>query len=78
VDNLTAPGKIMESPEERKRRLYGPSRNLKVQEIREKLSKSCVLKDGEYNLTANNLKEGIFDTSYSRDYPVSILKINDI
>ncbi|XP_048733223.1 uncharacterized protein LOC125649607 isoform X2 [Ostrea edulis] len=59
----------MESQEERKRRLYGPSRNLKVQEIREKLSKSCVLKDGEYNLTANNLKEGIFDTSYTRDYP---------
>ncbi|XP_061174243.1 uncharacterized protein LOC133183298 [Saccostrea echinata] len=59
----------METPAERRMRLYGPSRNLKVQEIREKLSKSCVLKDGEYNFTANKLKDGIFDTSYGRDFP---------
>ena len=62
---------MLESPEDRRRRLYGPARNLRVQEIRDKLSKSCVLKDGEYNLTANKLSEGIFDTSYSRDYLVS-------
>lgn len=62
---------MLETPDERRRRLYGPSRNLRVQEIRERLSKSCVLKDGEYNLTANKLSDGIFDSSYSRDYLVS-------
>lgn len=59
---------MLETPDERRRRLYGPSRNLRVQEIRERLSKSCVLKDGEYNLTANKLSDGIFDSSYSRDF----------
>lgn len=62
---------MLETPDERRRRLYGPSRNLRVQEIRERLSKSCVLKDGEYNLTANKLSDGIFDSSYSRDFLVS-------
>ncbi|KAK3093873.1 hypothetical protein FSP39_021309 [Pinctada imbricata] len=58
----------MESPEERRRRLYGPSRNLLVEDIRHRLSKSSVLKDGEYNYTVKKLKDDVFDTSYQRNF----------
>lgn len=61
----------MESSEVRRRNLYGPERNLRVEQIRYNLSKSCVLKDGEYNFTPKSLSKTVFDTSYGMDFPVS-------
>lgn len=61
----------MESSEIRRRNLYGPERNLRVEQIRHNLSKSCVLKDGEYNFTPKSLSKTVFGTSYGMDFPVS-------
>ena len=60
----------METPDERRQRLYGPVRNLQVEEIRQRLSKSSVLKDGEYNYTPAKLKHVTFGTSYDQDFTV--------
>ncbi|XP_069116143.1 uncharacterized protein [Argopecten irradians] len=62
----------MESTEERKRRIYGPIRNLQVEEIRSRLSKSCVLKPGEYNYTDDKLKAVNYGTSYDTDFSGAI------
>ncbi|XP_021344773.1 uncharacterized protein LOC110444735, partial [Mizuhopecten yessoensis] len=62
----------MESTEERKRRIYGPIRNLQVEEIRTRLSKSCVLKPGEYNYTDDKLKAVNYGTSYDTDFSGAI------
>lgn len=60
----------MDSDETRKSKLYGPDRNLRVEAIRRNLSKSCVLRDGEYNLTTKGLSKSVFGTSYETDFPV--------
>ena len=53
--------------------LYGPGRNLRFQNIRNNLTKSHVLQDGEYNFTSNKLKRGdIWKTSHSTDFSVSV------
>lgn len=59
----------MESIDARRNRLYGPDRNLRVEEIRRNLSKSCVLKEGEYNFTPKGLSKSVFGTSYETDFP---------
>jgi hypothetical protein len=68
----------MESSEVRRRNLYGPERNLRVEQIRHNLSKSCVLKDGEYNFTPKSLSKTVFGTSYGMDFPVSKKKSKNI
>ena len=56
---------------ERLQELYGPERNVRTQKIRNKLTKSHVLQDGEYNFTNRALGKNIYNTSHSTDFSVS-------
>ncbi|XP_060559178.1 uncharacterized protein LOC132719431 [Ruditapes philippinarum] len=57
--------------------LYGPGRNLRFQNIKDNLTKSHVLQDGEYNFTSNKLKRGdIWKTSHSTDFSGAVLDPN--
>ncbi|XP_045165354.1 uncharacterized protein LOC123529189 [Mercenaria mercenaria] len=58
---------------ENRQDLYGPTRNLRFQNIKDKLTKSHVLQDGEYNYTSNKLKSGIWNTSNSTDFSGAVL-----
>lgn len=60
----------MEALADRRRRLYGLDRSLARQDIVQTLTKSHVLQDGEYNYTNESLKDGIWQTSAKRDFPV--------
>lgn len=62
-----------EESKERLRELYGPRRNLQFQNIKDKLTRSHVLQDGEYNFTSNKLKKDIWKTSHSTDFSGTIL-----
>nr|KAG5699736.1 hypothetical protein BaRGS_022134 [Batillaria attramentaria] len=55
--------------------MYGPGRieRVKGQELRDKLTKSSVLQDGEYNLTRVGQGEGVWQSSFARDFPTKIL-----
>lgn len=52
--------------------LYGPGRNLRFLNIKDNLTKSHVLQDGEYNYTNNKLKRDFWKTSHSTDFSVRI------
>lgn len=53
---------------EKRHELYGPERNVRVQKIRNKLTRSHVLQDGEYNFTNKALGKNIWNTSHSTDF----------
>lgn len=59
--------------EETHRSLYGPGRNLRFLNIKDNLTKSHVLQDGEYNYTNNNLKRDFWKTSHSTDFSGAVL-----
>ena len=61
----------MENIAEKRQELYGPERNVRVQKIRNKLTRSHVLQDGEYNFTNRTLGKNIWNTSHSTDFSVS-------
>lgn len=53
--------------------LYGPARNLQFQNMKNTLTRSHVLQDGEYNFTSNKLKRDIWRTSHSTDFSGAVL-----
>lgn len=58
----------MENLTEKRQELYGPERNVRFQNIRNKLTRSHVLQDGEYNFTNRSLGKNIWNTSHSTDF----------
>ena len=57
--------------EERKKSLYGSRRKDNANEIKGRLTKSCILQDGEYNYVPKVLRTVVWNTSTQRDFAVS-------
>ncbi|ESO96479.1 hypothetical protein LOTGIDRAFT_159893 [Lottia gigantea] len=48
--------------------LYGKARTFQAETMKANLTKSVVLQDGDYNMTNNQLKQGVWNTSAATDF----------
>ncbi|XP_052769192.1 uncharacterized protein LOC128209273 [Mya arenaria] len=67
------PSAFTDGLEGRLAELYGPGRNRRYQNIRDNLTRSSVLQEGEYNYTNNKLKRDFWKTSNSTDFAGTVL-----
>lgn len=62
--------------EQRLQELYGPDRNVRFQNVKNVLTRSHVLQDGEYNFTSRKLNKDVWRTTHSTDFSGVILDPN--